>query len=202
MKKQIKVKVVFERARLDSPRRAEKLVETSALCQGMTSVVPKMPRNVQGLQPLPNFFHRICLPFALFPQSLESRQASRARSPGALSLQGGVSQTIPPLLKPGQHGPRKATWLKPCPFKTSASHGSQLPCDCPNTLPLLHHIQPSPLQDHFAPPVSFSPRNFNIGSMLGCAPSQSEYIFARSSVLPRESTIRRKRSPLARVRPP
>ena len=46
------------------------------------------------------------------------------------------------------------------------------------------------------------PRYFNIGAMLGSAPSQAAYILARSSVLPRESIIRRKRSPFARVKPP
>src|SRR5208337_2481792 len=46
------------------------------------------------------------------------------------------------------------------------------------------------------------PRNFSMGWMLGGAPRQASYILARSSVLPRERTIWRKRSPLARVSPP
>ena len=47
-----------------------------------------------------------------------------------------------------------------------------------------------------------NPRSFFIASMLGARPRQAAYILARSSVLPRDSTIWRKRSPLARVRPP
>ena len=48
----------------------------------------------------------------------------------------------------------------------------------------------------------FSPRSFNIGFTLGSVPSHALYIAARSSVFPRDKTIRRNRSPLARVNPP
>lgn len=44
-----------------------------------------------------------------------------------------------------------------------------------------------------------SRRYFSIAFVLGGAPRQDSYILARSSVLPRDRTIRRKRSPLARV---
>ena len=47
-----------------------------------------------------------------------------------------------------------------------------------------------------------SPRNFIMGSTDGLAPRHASYIFSRSSVLPRESTILRNRSPFARVSPP
>ena len=46
------------------------------------------------------------------------------------------------------------------------------------------------------------PRYLSIGWMLGSPPSQAAYIRSRTSVLPRERIIRRKRSPLARVKPP
>src|SRR5713101_5392649 len=49
---------------------------------------------------------------------------------------------------------------------------------------------------------SSSPRCFSIALALGGAPRQFSYILARSSVFPRERTIWRKRSPLARVSPP
>ena len=48
----------------------------------------------------------------------------------------------------------------------------------------------------------FSPRSFNIGFTLGSVPSHALYMAARSSVFPRERTMRRKRSPFARVKPP
>jgi hypothetical protein len=48
----------------------------------------------------------------------------------------------------------------------------------------------------------FSPRSFNIGFTLGSVPSHALYIAARSSVFPRDRTMRRSRSPLARVNPP
>src|SRR5690242_21928983 len=47
-----------------------------------------------------------------------------------------------------------------------------------------------------------NPRSFFIASMLGARPRPAAYILGRSSVLPRDSAIWRKRSPLARVRPP
>ena len=47
-----------------------------------------------------------------------------------------------------------------------------------------------------------NPRNFSIGSILGCPPIHSEYIFPGSSVFPRERIICLTRSPLARVNPP
>jgi hypothetical protein len=47
-----------------------------------------------------------------------------------------------------------------------------------------------------------SPRYFSIGSTFGALPSHASYIFARSSVFPRDSTIFRNRSPFARVNPP
>ncbi len=46
------------------------------------------------------------------------------------------------------------------------------------------------------------PRYFSIGPMVGCAPRQSTYSVSRSSVLPFDKIILRKRSPFARVRPP
>src|ERR1700674_1648589 len=55
---------------------------------------------------------------------------------------------------------------------------------------------------YFAGGDSPRPRYFSIAFVLGAAPRQDLYILARSSVLPRERTIRRKRSPLARVNPP
>ena len=48
----------------------------------------------------------------------------------------------------------------------------------------------------------FSPRSFNIGFTLGSVPNHALYMAARSSVFPRERTMRRKRSPFARVKPP
>src|SRR5262252_3729985 len=51
-------------------------------------------------------------------------------------------------------------------------------------------------------PASSSPRYFSIAFELGGAPRHVSYILARSSVLPRDNTILRKRSPLARVNPP
>jgi len=48
----------------------------------------------------------------------------------------------------------------------------------------------------------FNPRSFNIGFTLGSVPSHALYIAARSSVFPRDRTMRRSRSPLARVNPP
>jgi hypothetical protein len=47
-----------------------------------------------------------------------------------------------------------------------------------------------------------NPRSFSIGAMLGSRPNHALYIAAGSSVFPRESTMWRRRSPLARVRPP
>src|ERR1017187_1828605 len=56
---------------------------------------------------------------------------------------------------------------------------------------------------YYLPLVSpTNPRSFNIGAVLGSAPSHAEYAFARSSVLPIDSTIARNRSPFARVIPP
>jgi|SRR5580658_322189 hypothetical protein len=70
----------------------------------------------------------------------------------------------------------------------------------PNNLVSLH--PPSSLESRNAQGVASSkPRYLSMGSTLGALPRQAAYIFARSSVLPRESTIWRKRSPLARVRP-
>ena len=57
-------------------------------------------------------------------------------------------------------------------------------------------------RDSYFDAVGKRPRYFSMGWMLGGAPRQASYILPRSSVLPRESTIWRKRSPLARVRPP
>jgi hypothetical protein len=50
--------------------------------------------------------------------------------------------------------------------------------------------------------VFTSPRYFSIGSTFGALPSHASYIFARSSVFPRDRTIFRNRSPFARVSPP
>ena len=47
-----------------------------------------------------------------------------------------------------------------------------------------------------------SPRYFSIGSTFGALPSHASYIYARSSVFPRDRTIFRNRSPFARVSPP
>src|ERR1700761_456961 len=54
----------------------------------------------------------------------------------------------------------------------------------------------------YCPDGSFNPRSLSIGSILGSLPNQALYMAARSIVLPRESTMRRNRSPFARVRPP
>lgn len=55
---------------------------------------------------------------------------------------------------------------------------------------------------HFAALSSSSPRSFSIGSIPGSFPSHALYIAPSSSVLPRDNTICRNRSPLARVMPP
>ena len=55
---------------------------------------------------------------------------------------------------------------------------------------------------YFASGDSSRPRYFSIAFVLGGAPRQASYILARSSVLPRERTIWRKRSPLARLSSP
>jgi hypothetical protein len=47
-----------------------------------------------------------------------------------------------------------------------------------------------------------NPRSFSIGLILGSLTSQALYMAAGSSVFPRESTMRRRRSPLALVKPP
>ena len=57
-------------------------------------------------------------------------------------------------------------------------------------------------EDSYLATVFSSPRYFSIGSIFGSLPSHAAYIFARSSVFPRDSTIARKRSPFARVNPP
>ncbi len=62
--------------------------------------------------------------------------------------------------------------------------------------------QLGPCALYFESPPACNPRYFSIGSMLGGAPRHASYSFSRSSVLPRESTILRKRSPFARVNPP
>ena len=49
---------------------------------------------------------------------------------------------------------------------------------------------------------SSRPRYFNIAFVFGGAPRHSSYILARSSVLPFDKTMLRKRSPLARVSSP
>ena len=54
-------------------------------------------------------------------------------------------------------------------------------------------------QSHYS---GLNPRSLSIGLTLGSLPNQALYIAAKSSVLPRESTMRRKRSPFARVNPP
>jgi len=55
---------------------------------------------------------------------------------------------------------------------------------------------------YFETPADTRPRYFSMGSMLGGPPCHASYILPRSSVLPRDSTICRKRSPFARVSPP
>jgi hypothetical protein len=47
-----------------------------------------------------------------------------------------------------------------------------------------------------------SPRSLSMGVMLVSLPSQARYIAAGSCVFPRESTMCRRRSPLALVKPP
>jgi hypothetical protein len=47
-----------------------------------------------------------------------------------------------------------------------------------------------------------NPRSFSMGVILGSRPGQALYIAAGSSVLPRDRTMCRRRSPLARVKPP
>ncbi|MDT7810654.1 MAG: hypothetical protein QOJ42_570, partial [Acidobacteriaceae bacterium] len=49
---------------------------------------------------------------------------------------------------------------------------------------------------------TINPRSLSMGMMLGSRPSQALYIPAGSSVLPRESTMCRRRSPLGLVKPP
>jgi hypothetical protein len=44
---------------------AEKLYSGDVLCQGTTSVVPKMPKNHGGLQPLRAFLHISAAAFAV-----------------------------------------------------------------------------------------------------------------------------------------
>ena len=58
------------------------------------------------------------------------------------------------------------------------------------------------LASYFAPSSGTNPRSLSIGSTGGSPPYHAAYILPRSSVLPRDSTICRKRSPLARVIPP
>jgi hypothetical protein len=55
---------------------------------------------------------------------------------------------------------------------------------------------------YFAGVDSSRPLYFSMAFEFGGAPRHASYILARSSVLPRESTISRKRSPLARLSPP
>ena len=55
---------------------------------------------------------------------------------------------------------------------------------------------------YFALSSGSRPRYLSMGSMVGSPPSHAAYILPSSSVLPRERTIWRKRSPLARVMPP
>jgi hypothetical protein len=50
--------------------------------------------------------------------------------------------------------------------------------------------------------ATINPRSFNIGVILGSLPNQTRYIAAGSCVLPRESTMCRRRSPLTLVKPP
>jgi hypothetical protein len=61
---------------------------------------------------------------------------------------------------------------------------------------------PSAVHRYFAGVDSSRPLYFSMAFEFGGAPRHASYILARSSVFPRESTISRKRSPLARLSPP
>src|SRR5580658_923868 len=86
-----------------------------------------------------------------------------------------------------------------------ASHRSALPRDFRFIVGSVGSSEilcpPIAITGYFAGVVS-NPRYFSIAFELGGAPRHFSYILARSSVLPRERIIWRKRSPLARLSSP